>query len=345
MVFITNKLEFWILTSSEDNASQTIRSFLIKNYPFELATDPLDKWSTWQGEPTYLLNLKKSNIFSDLSQYFSQFNIRILLCHKRLIFLDEGLSELQLNELYGGHFIICASRHRSQTGFPAILTHATGNWNQDISHGGSPNSISYSSALLLGYAYRNLIKQKEVNNLEWPVDLEVNHHGPTGIPRPLIFMELGSSDENDTNETGASAVGNAILGTIKDFIYEIFLLCKIHNFLYQKSTTSFQEIYSFIKNKMRESVYQFGLGFGGPHYSRNFSKLYQTNSKLFISHIAPKYSIADITKEHIQNMIDKTLEPINTFIIDWKSMKSDERNHLLQLLAQFEIKIIKTKDI
>lgn len=345
MDFETSKLEFWILTSTEDNASQTIRSFLIKNYPFELANDPQDKWSIWEAEPTYLLNLQKTSIFNDLSSYFSYVNVRIVICHKRMIFLDDQLSEKDLEQLFGGHFIICASRHRSQTALPAILTHATGNWNHDNSHGGSPNSISTSSALMLGFAYRNLVKQQIECNLEWPVDLEVNHHGPTEISRPLIFMELGSSDENDTNETGASAVGKAILYTLKDFIQELFISCKIYDFLKHNSISSYQDFYSLIKNKLKETPYQFGLGFGGPHYARNFSKLYQTNRQLFISHIAPKYSIPDLTKEHIQKMIDKTLEPINTFIIDWKSMKSDERNHLLQLLAQFDIKIMKTKDI
>jgi ABC-2 type transport system permease protein len=207
------KIEFWIITSTEDQASQTIREFLIENYPFEKADNPNDQWRLWQESPTYLLNFNKTDLFKEISSFYQFINIRIVQTDKRMVFIDENLTEDQLNSTFGGHFIIFASRHRSQTEIPAILTHTTGNWTEDISHGGSACKIAHTSALLLGYAYRNLLQQQFSLNLDWPVDLEVNHHGPTNINRPIIFMELGSSDANYRNKLGACAVGNAIIQT------------------------------------------------------------------------------------------------------------------------------------
>ena len=59
------KLEFWIITSTEDIASMNIRNHLLEDYQFQKVEDKSDKWASWERNPTYLLKapeLKYVNI-------------------------------------------------------------------------------------------------------------------------------------------------------------------------------------------------------------------------------------------------------------------------------------------
>jgi len=46
----------------------------------------------------------------------------------------------------------------------------------------------------------------------------------------------------------------------------------------------------------------------------------------------------------IQQLINKNLEPIDYFIIDWKDANSADKKHLIPLLEEFNIPIKKSKE-
>jgi D-aminoacyl-tRNA deacylase len=142
----------------------------------------------------------------------------------------------------------------------------------------------------------------------------VTHHGPTVIEKPLIFMELGSSEKEWTITTAGRAISSAVINTVMKYL-------------------KFQ-------NKKEIKV---GVGFGGMHYAPQFKKLL-IDKKVAISFICPKYFIQDLTKEMIQQMINNNLEPIDYFIIDWKGTNSADKQHLIPLLEEFDIPIKKTKE-
>jgi D-aminoacyl-tRNA deacylase len=337
-----NKLEFWIITSSEDMASTNIKNSILNDYPFRIADDSLKKWD---DHDSYLLRVPECNIFGDIANFSDLFNVRLVQTDKRLIFLDTQLELIAKEKIFSGDFIIFASRHQSKSELPSILTHSTGNWTDDNSHGGKPKSISFTSALMLRYAYNNLLNQKIAQKLNWPVDLEVDHHGPTEIESPAIFMELGSSETDWKNNIGARAVGNAIIHTIHDYLVFLFHNIQLDKYLKRKENLSKKFLYEYIRSNTRLTNLIFGIGFGGPHYARSFSKIYTSNDKsVFLSHIMPKYNAINSNKEQIRKMIEKTLEYVNTAIIDWKGLNSGEKKHIIDLIEDLDISIKKTKD-
>ena len=95
-------------------------------------------------------------------------------------------------------------------------------------------------------------------------------------------------------------------------------------------------------NTFKEKKYKICFGVGGPHYCPNFNEI-QLSNKYAISHIAPSYSIP-LDKKLIQQVIDNTTEKLTTVLIDWKGFKSKERTELLEILKNFNLEIIKTKD-
>ncbi|UCD00512.1 MAG: D-aminoacyl-tRNA deacylase [Promethearchaeota archaeon] len=234
------------------------------------------------------------------------------LTNEQLIFLNDlELVESELNP----DLLIFASRHRSKTARPAFLVHTTGNWSKDADFGGDPQELSKSSALLHKAGFISLIEQEFPPRLiDFSLDIEVTHHGPTILDKPLIFMEIGSSEAEWKIDDAGVMLTNAIINTIQKY--------------YEYKEMGNQNI---------------GLGFGGTHYAPNFHRLIR-NKNIAMSFICPKYHIQGINKVLIKKMINNTLENVDYFIIDWKGTNSEDKKHLIPILEEFEMPIKKTKD-
>ena len=299
--------KFLIITSTEDIASIKIREKLLGDNL--LAFEQLD--TKWHDNPVF--QLKKVLAKQDWGPFFHENEIYIGLTENPLIQLDDlRLSKTAIDP----DFLIFASRHRSETARPAFLAHTTGNWNDKADFGGRPYEISKTSALLLRTAYLSLVFQRRIKELEeFAVDIEVTHHGPSTLEKPLIFMELGSSENEWKIDTAGLTVAHAILNTCLN--------------------------YADLLKKNRPDV---AIGFGGTHYAPQFKKLLDTKH-FALSFICPKYFIQDLTKDMVEKMVSNTLEPIDMFLIDWKGTNSADKQHLLPILEEFDIPIKKTKEI
>ncbi|MHA1454011.1 MAG: D-aminoacyl-tRNA deacylase [Promethearchaeota archaeon] len=317
------KLEFWIITSTEDIASMNIRAHLSESYPFHQVNDNSDEWLVWEGHPTHLLK----------SPEFDNVNIRLVLTDTAMVLLGDSVPKKDVSNFIGADFVIFASRHKSKSAMPALLTHSTGNWSEETSFGGDPKTICRTSARLIRLAFQNLENQKQKNGLEWPVDLEVNHHGPTQFPFPLIFMELGSAEENWDHKIGVKAVADAIMDTIQSYLNEVPI-----NYSELSIQFSREELYSHIKKNEAKSC----IGFGGVHYARNFSRLLD---RISISFITPKFFVPELTENLLDQMVNNTLEPVEYAIIDWSSMNSATRLELIELLGEKAIPWKKRKAV
>jgi D-aminoacyl-tRNA deacylase len=257
---------------------------------------------TWHNHPVYKLRSKlvENEIFLGLTK-------------DPLIFLNElRLQESDINPDY----LIFASRHTSKTARPAFLVHTTGNWSETADFGGDPYDLSRTSALLHKSGFLSLIEQKSSKKFpKFSLDIEVSHHGPTKLDKPLIFMELGSSKKEWQISNAGEFLAKAIINTIKKFVE--------------------------LKNKDNQKI---GLGFGGTHYAPNFHRLIR-NKNIAISFICPKYYINGLDVNIIRKMIENTSEKVDYFLIDWKGTNSAQKKHLIPLLEEFSIPIKKTKEI
>ncbi|MFX1308450.1 MAG: D-aminoacyl-tRNA deacylase [Promethearchaeota archaeon] len=255
----------------------------------------------WHENPVFKLGNK-----------YNENEVFLGLTNDPLILLNDlKLEESELNPDY----LIFASRHTSKTARPAFLVHTTGNWSKDAEFGGDPLDLSKTSALLHKAGFLSLFEQDFPPSLtEFSLDIEVTHHGPTVLDRPLIFVELGSSKEEWTIEDAGELLTNSIIKAIHKF-------------------SEFK----------KESDQIIGLGFGGTHYAPNFHRLIK-GKNIAMSFICPKYNIQGLNRDLIEKMIVNTSEKVDYFIIDWKGTNSEDKKHLIPLLEDFDIPIKKTKD-
>lgn len=269
------------MTSEQDVASITIKDILIQDYDFHQTDE------TFEGNPVFSLDD----------------HVRLVTTTRDMIHCDHLESHFDTEV-----FIFC-SRHRAESGRPALLVHSTGNLGAEALFGGAPHQLSVSAPFLVSVALKRLNEERNKNGLdEFDVSLEVTHHGPTSMKTPLVFVELGSSEEYWTHQGGARAVAAAVMTCIDEPL-------------------------------SGEAV----IGFGGTHYASKFNKLVlEGNYK--IGHIAPKYAIDDLTSDVLNQMLTRTTNPIVSAIIDWKGMNAENKAHVLPMLADANIEIIRARN-
>ena len=244
----------------------------------------------------------------NITTQLSQFgNFKFYLAEKEIIHSEN----LDLEKINSYDFIIFASKHRSESNEKTLCVHVPGNW-RSADFGGEQGRICKSSALFLKFIFEKLNKNVEEYKLrDYNITMEATHHGPL-IEKPCIFIEIGSTE----NEWGNRRVGFIVAKTISEAI------------------ESFKE----------NSYHEIAIGIGGPHYCPNFNKI-QLKSNIAISHVIPSYAIP-ITEEMIKEAIEKTEEPVDLFLLDWKGLgKLEQKNEILKALDRFHIQKKRTSEI
>jgi len=194
---------------------------------------------------------------------------------------------------------IVASRHKSESGMPSLTVHSPGNFGKAES-GGSNRELSIAPALYLTDALKYL--RENFSNLGYEISFEVTHHGPTAFDFPIMFIEVGSSEEQWKDIKACSAVA--------------------------------ETIDKLIENKPDKRL-PVAIGFGGGHYCRKFSRI----EDYALGHICPKYNLPNIDEEMLQKMISRTFPGPEFTLVEKKGLGKEKRR-ILDLLNKTELELI-----
>ena len=190
------------------------------------------------------------------------------------------------------------SRHSSVSGIPTLSVHAPGNLG-DAELGGVARQVSVSPAGFMRDVLKVMKRLRDDDDLDYEVSYECTHHGPS-LRVPAMFAELGGSSEQWDDPEAAEVVAHSVMSAIKYFGGD---RCRAV------------------------------LGVGGPHYNLKFTKLALEENVAF-GHIVPKYAIGNIGLDILRMCVARTLEKVESAILDWKGIKGSEKPKLLDMLEE-----------
>ncbi len=163
------------------------------------------------------------------------------------------------------------------------------------------------------------------HGLDWPVNMEVDHHGPTpnrgaggsaplpsvsgssGSPPPcqaLIFVEIGSGPGEWENELAGKIVAEAMMKAL-------------------------------VRPAPAVSAH---LGIGGGHYAPKFTPFMLGSPGRAVGHVLPKYRAADFDEKMLAQAIEKSVEKVEGALIDWKGLGKEERERIISVLEKAGVK-------
>jgi len=219
---------------------------------------------------------------------------------------DGSLLHLEhLDAIYpGADSFIFLSKHRSDSGIPTLTCHCTGNF-ADNPYGGNPKEIAVSyPSLQKGYLKAITAAKQKVQ--EYDVVIEATHHGPTSLKKPVLFVELGSSEKQWVDSNAAGVMCDSLLGMLDNGIER----CK-----------------------------HVGVALGGTHYPTKFNKLL-LESEFGLAAVASKHNLEAIDEAMLAQMVEKSVERVTHIVIDNKGLGS-HKDRIIKMAEKTGLEIYK----
>lgn len=268
---------YLLVASDKDPAGQTMKECLTND--FEFTRD--------KGSPHLMISPKYTNV--------------------RLFVSDDLLHREDLDGIYpeSGAYIFL-SKHKSDSQIPTLTCHCTGNFG-DNPYGGNPRELAISFPSLQK-SYLNALVRSKKKVPGYDIVIEATHHGPTSLKKPVLFVELGSSEKQwiDTNAA--------------------HLICGVVLELVQSGPSRCGKV---------------AIGLGGTHYPSKFNNLL-LESEYGLAAVASKHNLALIDEAMLQQMISKSVEKVTTVALDGKGLGS-QKDRIIQLAEKSGLEILNLK--
>lgn len=262
-----------IVSSTEDVASINIAEILKEKFDFKKGDEKFDGSSVFVRDNLRLIGIKRDLIFAD----------------------NLGFS----TDAY-----IFVSRHKSESEFPCLTAHFTGNFSNDNSFGGKPRELAFTCPSLFKEYIRQLWLLRELAP-EYQIVIETTHHGPTSLTRPLMFVEIGSTEKEWRDTRAGEIVAKALMNAMK-----------------------VMPIYDKV-----------GIGFGGTHYSEKFTR-FLVESEIALGAVAPKHALQFIDEHILSLMAEKSSQKVEYAVLDWKGL-SKEKARIVEYVERANLEIVK----
>lgn len=228
-------------------------------------------------------------------------NVRLFVASTSLLHLED----LDVNYPEATAFVFL-SKHKSDSRIPTLTCHCTGNFG-DNPFGGNPKEIgiSYPS---LQKSYLQEITKDFRSVPDYQIVIEATHHGPTSLKKPLLFVELGSSEKQWADVNAANAICRALLEVIR---------------------------------KGPGRCGRVGIGLGGTHYPNKFNQLL-LESELGLAAVASKHNLELIDELMFQQMRSKSVESVTHVILDMKGLGA-HKERIMRLVERSGLEVLSLK--
>lgn len=269
---------FTLVASKQDSASMTMANYLIHDKDFSVYD-------------------KKNNNEEYTSEVYKK--IKLHISNESLLYIEDLDTKYPHSKAF-----IFLSKHRSESRIPTLTCHCTGNF-ADNPYGGNVRELAIS------YPYLQKRYLKEINNSKlalsyYQIVIEASHHGPTSLKKPVLFIEIGSTERQWIDRNAASIVCNCLLGILVNGLGQC------------------------------EKV---GICLGGTHYPSKFNKLL-LESEFGLAAVAPKHNLESVDKDMLNQMIAKSIETVTHIIVDWKGL-GKEKNRIMGLAEDTGLEVLR----
>lgn len=271
-------MKFAIIVSEKDIAGLNIKNKLLKQYNFCLAEEHFGKYPVFElGHHTKLYTLEDDSIHSE--------------------HLDKNID---------AECFIFATKHQAASGTHSLSVHVPGNFGV-AGAGGNDGFLCKAMSSYMKYAYKRMAELNFEQKLDFQIIQECTHHGPC-IDKPVMFIEIGSTEESWTREDAGKIIAQIIV-----------------------------ELVNFgVENKIPKCEEYIVIG--GMHYNYVADKI-NKNTDFCVGHICTKYNMDKIDDSLIIQMVEKSETKDVSFLFDWKGANTAEcRNKIIAILDSRNIK-------
>jgi len=219
-----------------------------------------------------------------------------------LIITTPAISADWLEEKYQYDGFVFLSKHAAESGVLALTCHSTGNFSE-AKFGGNERQIAIPHPDLQK-AYLKTLWENRSKFSEFDITIEATHHGPTALKKPAIFIEIGTTEKQWTDES----------------------LC----------TSVAQLVHEVMVSKIQSNPV--AICFGGTHYPEKFNKML-LEGKFALGTVMPKHALENLDENLFEHILEQN-KMATAALLDWAGL-GPEKQKVLGLLEKTDLEVIR----
>ncbi|HWQ63775.1 MAG TPA: D-aminoacyl-tRNA deacylase [Methanospirillum sp.] len=215
---------------------------------------------------------------------------------------DERLIYIEASSLTtDADLIIFLSRHASKEPRSVLSVHVTGNFG-DAVFGGNPGTLTPAATGVM-HAILNRLANEVPEGYE--VTYEATHHGPTSLPIPSCFVEIGSTEKEWKDRNAAAVIARAVIDADPEGVISL-------------------------------------AGFGGTHYAQRQTEITLTTRGGF-GHIMPTRDLVYLNQAMFDEMVSSS--GAEAIYIDRKSISRIDIERIEEYASKRDLIIVGQSDL
>ncbi len=219
-----------------------------------------------------------------------------------LVIPTPAISADWLEEKYNYDGYVFLSKHASETGTLALTCHSTGNFS-DALHGGFKKQVAIPHPHLQKYYIQSLWKKKE-DFTKFEITIEATHHGPTALNKPVLFIEVGTTEKEWNDKQLCENVAKVVIDVLS----------------------------------RPQERYDIALCFGGTHYPEKFTKKL-IESEYALGTVMPKHALEFLDEKLFSHILERNKEAKFAFL-DWSGL-GKHKQKVIDFLETTDLEVIK----
>ena len=207
-----------------------------------------------------------------------------------------------LEEEYDYDGFVFLSKHMAASGVLALTCHSTGNFS-DAKLGGRDRQVAIPHPGLQK-KYLQTLRDHRSDFAEFDITIEATHHGPTSLTKPSIFIEIGTTERQWTDD----GLCHRVAGLVREVM----------------------------SNDIPKSPV--ALCFGGTHYSEKFTAQL-LDGRYALGTVMPKRDLGFLDDELFSHILERN-DVAEYALLDWHGL-GPYKQRVLDLLGSTDLEVVR----
>lgn len=207
-----------------------------------------------------------------------------------------------LEEKYAYDGYVFLSKHAAESNVLALTTHSTGNF-ADANFGGNKRQVAIPHPYIQKSYIQNLWNKKNTFS-DFQITIEATHHGPTSLNKPVLFIEIGTTEKQWTNTKLCDSVAQIVVDVMST----------------------------------EQKTSPVALCFGGTHYPEKFTEEL-IHGQFALGTVVPKHALEFLDEELFSHILKRN-SLAKAALLDWGGL-GQYKQKVLQLIETTDLEVIK----
>lgn len=207
---------------------------------------------------------------------------------------------LDTNYNYDGFVFL--SKHAAETGTLALTCHSTGNF-AEARFGGFERQVAIPHPHIQK-SYLQYLWKKRNDFAKFEITLESTHHGPTALDKPVLFIEVGTTEKEWNDKELCKNVAKIVVDVM------------LH----------------------AEKKHDVAICFGSTHYPKKFTKIL-LEGEYALGTIMPKHALGFLDQSLFSHILKRNNEA-KFALLDWSGL-GKYKQKIIDLVETTDLEVIK----